>query len=98
MTILCSPKVTQHHGQVNDALPPGSAVLPAGKTRADPASSALGRLAVFIGTRMSFRKLSTYAPAARMMERQTARLSGVDDIAGLPLLPEGKSCSSCGAL
>jgi hypothetical protein len=52
MTILCSPKVTQHHGRVNGALPPSKAVLPASKTPADPSSPALGRLAVFVGTRM----------------------------------------------
>ena len=38
MTILCSPKVTQHHNQVNGRLPPGKAVLARGQDYANLAS------------------------------------------------------------
>ena len=37
MTTLCSPKVTQHHSQVNAALPAGNAFLPAGKDKTEHA-------------------------------------------------------------
>ena len=56
MTILCSPKVTQHHGQVNPCLPP---FLPVWQGTGGPAAAELGPLAIFIGTPMSFRKMST---------------------------------------
>ena len=67
MTILCSPKVTQHHDQVNCDLPPANAVFASGQDTCGPAPAELGQLAVFIGTRMSFRKVSTL------------RASGADD-------------------
>src|SRR5437773_8622579 len=67
MTILCSPKVTQHHGQVNRYLPPANAVFASGQDTCGPAPAELGQLAVVIGTRMSFRKVSTL------------RASGADD-------------------
>src|ERR1017187_7645918 len=59
MTILCSPKVTQHHGQVNTPLPPGWTFLPTGKIRASPRLATLPVLAVFTRAQMSSRKLST---------------------------------------
>jgi hypothetical protein len=31
MTILCAPKLTQHHGQVNGALPAGNAAFATGQ-------------------------------------------------------------------
>ena len=59
MTILCSPKVTQHHGQVNTPLPPGWTFLPTGKIRARPRLATLPVVAVFTRAQMSSRKLST---------------------------------------
>jgi hypothetical protein len=59
MTILCSPKVTQHHCRVNGACRRITPFLPAGKTRADRPREDSRSLAVFIGARISFHKLST---------------------------------------
>jgi len=67
MTILCSPRVTQHHEAVKSLLPPPNAILAHGQDTCKPALPALVRVLVFIGARMPSHALSTL------------RASGADD-------------------
>ena len=94
MTILCSPKVTQHQRQVNRPLPSGSAPFAAGQVKLRAGLASTG---VLIGTRCRPTSRAPYAPPARMTERQNATPSAWM-ISLSPLLPSGKSCSSCGSL
>src|SRR5437879_3534389 len=81
MTILCSPKATQHHSHVKGALPAGNAVFANGQGTCEPAWPALGWLVVLIAARMSSRKLSTLRDCGADDATANPHAFGVDDIA-----------------
>jgi hypothetical protein len=97
MTILCSPKVTQHHGEVKCSLPPANACSCPRARQVRTASPAVVRLLVFLGARMPSHALNTLRASGADDRRTNRTPVGVDEIAGLAL-PWGKSCSSCGSL
>ena len=59
MTILCSPKVTQHHNQVTGPLPPGKSFFARGQITREPGLATPQWLIVLMGRQISFRKLSS---------------------------------------
>jgi hypothetical protein len=94
MTILCSPKVTQHHRQVKRPLPSGSAVF---ARRASHAASRSRQHWRFDRHTMSSHKPSTLRVLRRGWRNGKTHAFGVDDIVG-PSLAHGKTCSLCGSL
>ena len=58
MTLLCSPKVTQHHSQVNAHLSPGKAVFGRGQITRGPQRRYIPQLDFFIGPQIVSSKVS----------------------------------------
>jgi hypothetical protein len=96
MTLLCSPKVTQHHSEVNAHLSPGKAVFGRGQITRGPQRRYIPQLDLFIGPQIVCSKVSNLRTEALVQQLQQRVVRPFnepnDDVAIFIFL----DCAACG--